>query len=233
MSIKAKNINFLIDGGNLFKEDVSFELENKQNTLLYGPSGSGKTSIFKMLSFFMKPSNGEIYYDDNKINSFDKANKIRARYISLIDSNFSFFNNLSIEDNIKVYAIFAKIPNEIINKKIQYLYDVFKFNNQNISLSNLKNKKISSLSNGQKEIIMIARALMLESKFVFADELLRSFNVDDKEDIFDKFISSLSHFDMGLFMISHEDRFKKHRSIDRVWTIRDKVLENGNLKDIN
>ncbi len=225
MSIKVKNINFLIDSGNLFQKDITFELKDNQNILLYGPSGSGKTSIFKMLSFFMPPSRGEIYYDDNHISSFNKANKIRSNYISLIDSSFSFFNNLNIEDNIKVYGIFAKVPHNIINKRMEYLYETFKFNNENISLNNLKNKKISDLSNGQKEIIMIARALILQSKFIFADELLRSFNVHDKEDIFDKFMQSLKEFNMGLFMISHEDRFKKHNSIDRIWTIKEKMLK--------
>ena len=223
--ITIKDINFLIDDGNLFKENVSFSLKEKEKVLLYGPSGSGKTSIFKMISYFLQPCCGEIYYGNNKISSFDEANKLRAKYISLIDSEFSFFNNLSIKDNIKVYAYFAKVSTKIIDEKLEYIIKYFKFNNENISLCNLLHKKISDLSNGQKEIIMISRAIMLDSKFVFADELLRSFNIDDKKDIFDKFIHTLEHFNMGLFMISHENTFKKYDIIDKVFSIKDKTLQ--------
>jgi len=225
MSISIKNINFLVDGKNLFKENISLTLKEKEKVLLYGPSGSGKTSIFKIITYFLYPSCGDVFYDDTSINSFNGANKIRAKYISLIDSNFSFFNNLSIKDNIKSYAYFAKIDNKLINDKLEFIIDNFKFQNDNISLVNLLNKKISDLSNGQKEIIMISRALLLESKFIFADELLRSFNIDDKKDIFDKFIKTLNHFDMGLFMISHENIFKQDKSINRVLTIKDKILQ--------
>ena len=231
MSISVEGINFLIEDENLFEKNVSIRLQEKEKVLLYGPSGSGKTSIFNMFTYFLHPSCGDVFYSKNKIKSFNEANKTRSKYISLIDSHFSFFNNLSIQDNIKAYAHFAKIPNVTINLRLNYMLDNFKFKNENISLCNLYNKKVSNLSNGQKEIIMISRAIMLGSKFIFADELLRSFNMDDKKDIFDKLIKSLDYFNMGLFMISHEDTFKKYKSIDRILTIKNKTLQEENRNE--
>ena len=226
MSIQAKGINLEFDGNNLFNSNIDIELSHDNKILLYGPSGSGKTRIFNMLSYLQKPTKGTVIWDTEMQETIQKANKERYKYISMIYSTFYFLESLNIEENILMPAQFANVDKTIMQQRLEMLYDAFVFEEENkkLTLKNFRNRDIASLSNGQKELVSIARAMMLDSKIIFADELLRSFNSSAESIIWDKFINLLDESKKGLFMITHKNHLRNAKGIDRVYMIKNQNL---------
>ena len=239
--IKANgvNIQFNLDdkrlSPKLFRKDIDIELKQKQIVLLYGPSGSGKTTIFQILSHLIEFSSGEIYWDRYKVEDLNRSNKQRYKHISMIYSVFNFIETLSVKDNILLPSLFAKERgSEIL---LDELIELFYFGKEsNINLADLLKKGISNLSNGQKEIVAISRALLMQKpKFVFADEMLRSFNKELEDQVWAKILQFLSKYNRSLFMITHKEHLgdNLHKNVSlycgddydaRILTIEDQIL---------
>jgi len=205
ITIELKDINQRFQEKDLFKESINFTITQDKAILLYGGSGSGKTSLFNILVGLQKPSSGELFWDKQKITKLQVANKIRVSYMSVVFSNFSFINELSIKENILLGATLSNIEN--IEEKLQDLAATvlnFQDEDPNIDLSELlKKSSVDNLSNGQKEIIMIASTLLLEAPIVVADEMLRSFPEDTKVILYKRLLKYFKEKRVGLFYITH------------------------------
>ena len=68
MSIKSKQVNFSVNGKKIL-EDISISLNSGEILSLVGPNGSGKSTFLKILSGDLKPTAGDIFYNDIEINS--------------------------------------------------------------------------------------------------------------------------------------------------------------------
>ena len=89
-TLELRDINQFFNDEYLFDEDVNLCIEQNSATLLYGGSGSGKTSLLNVLIALVTSTKGGVYWDDNLITSLKEANKLRANYMSVLFSNFSF-----------------------------------------------------------------------------------------------------------------------------------------------
>lgn len=219
--LEVKNFNMqLADEGRLFKENIDIALRPGETTLLYGPSGSGKTTLFEAITYLSKPQEGEVYWDGRKIASLREANRLRKETISINFSYFNFIELLSIRDNIVMPAAMAK--QQGIEKKLDNIIERFSFGSEStgdkrfLSLGDMlyakdkhgHTRKISDLSNGQKEIVAIARAMMLDAPFMVVDEMLRSFPEKTRPDIWKIVEEYLKEKEMGIFFITHWEEMK-------------------------
>ena len=233
MVIQGKKLNLISyeeKGKYLYPEDINFSLNEEKVVLLYGPSASGKTVLFQLLTGLLIPSKGELLWHKDVINNTTIANKKRHQYITTIFSTFYFLTGLSVKDNIILPALFVNMHQTDIDKRLAYLSDMFDFSQeeglQRLCLKTLMTyKNINALSNGQKEMVSIARALMLDSKFIFADELLRSFPTYAETKIWDKLLSIIRTEKKSLFMITHKPHLKDSPGIDKVFDLKDSVLK--------
>lgn len=230
MKIVAKDVNIRFGNSYLYSKDINLEIEKGKIYIFEGPSGSGKTTFVKIISFLQKPSKGEIYWGDKKIESLEQANKIRTKYIALIPSNFIFVENLTAEENLKIVALANNID---YTQAIERLIDTLEFGEKikEISLKNLLRKKVHELSNGQKEIISIARALLLNSPFILGDETFRSFRDLDMENIIEKVLQSIKEEGRSLFLITHREKtitaIKKVLGKENIFYLK---IENNEIK---
>ena len=230
MKIVAKDVNIRFGNSYLYSKDINLEIKKGKIYIFEGPSGSGKTTFVKIISFLQKPSKGEIYWGDKKIESLEQANKIRTKYIALIPSNFIFVENLTAEENLKIVALANNID---YTQAIERLIDTLEFGEKikEISLKNLLRKKVHELSNGQKEIISIARALLLNSPFILGDETFRSFRDLDMENIIEKVLQSIKEEGRSLFLITHREKtitaIKKVLGKENIFYLK---IENNEIK---
>jgi putative ABC transport system ATP-binding protein len=230
MSITCKSLEIQF-GSTLYLESTDLIIDDKSVVLLLGPSGSGKTTLFNIICRLTPTLSGNtsIYWFDYLADDINLANKMRYKYISMIYSHFYFLQSLDVEDNIKLPAVFSKQPSNQVKKRMEMLYDIFSFEGDQaeLSLKVLAGRKIGALSNGQKEMVGIARAFMNNAPFIFADELLRSYNRDAETVIWNKlFTPDLGvGIDKGFFMITHKDHLKSDHRIDHVYTIQNKQLK--------
>jgi len=203
--IFLKNVNQYFNDEYLFEEAIDIAVREGEITLLYGKSGSGKSSIFDMFNYMVPLHQGEVIWDGKKIESFKDANSYRSKIISTIFSNFSFISMLPILDNIKLPASLCK-KKDLDNKLNEIYNEVLSFRDEDKDLdlyTLIEKNDINKLSNGQKEIINIATALLLGNKYLLVDELLRSFPDETKKKILKRLLKYFKKYNIGVFYISH------------------------------
>jgi iron complex transport system ATP-binding protein len=103
--------------------------------------------------------------------------------------------------------------------------DIMLTKTESISLKDFRSKKIGTMSNGQREIAMLARMLINETPYILADEMLRSFNTDVKKQMWTRLIEQ---FEIGkkssLMLITHDDNMTKYPGVTSVYDFKDKKL---------
>lgn len=216
VEIKLEEVNLQTEKGiYLYKKDIDLILKSNEFYILRAPSGTGKTVLMNMIVYLKEPSVGSVWWAKNKIDSLEKAHKLRTKYISLIPSNFIFIENLTVKENLELVALANNIKD--FEDRLKNIYEYLTFEGEEfgeISLDKLMNKKIRTLSNGQKEIVTIARALMLDSPFIFGDETFRSFpkEIDKGEKnikgvrgkIIEKVVKYILDKRKSFFLITHD-----------------------------
>jgi len=222
MALECRNVSFSYfdKETNQIKhilKDTSLKLEPKgEIKLIYGPIGIGKSTFIYLLSGLLDNFKGEIVWDDFKFSKLNhKVDTLRSKYMSLNFSNFFYIKDMTVEENIIFPAVFARKKQKEIKERLEMMYYNFYHirlsEKETFNLKDYKHKKIGTLSNGQREIVMLARMLISNSRYLLADEMLRSFNTDVKKQIieilFDKFNLGV---DNSMLLITHDDKMKEY-----------------------
>jgi len=222
MALECRNISFSFYDKETKKmkhilENMSFHLEDKgQIKVVYGHIGVGKSTLIYILSGLLGDFKGEIIWDEFKFTKLThKIDTIRSRYMSINFSNFFYIKDMTVEENIIFPAVFARKKQKDIDDRLEKIYHSFYHINlsptETFSLKDYKHKKIGTLSNGQREIVMLARMLISDSKYLLADEMLRSFNTNVKKQmikiLFDKFNLGV---DNSMLLITHDDNMVEY-----------------------
>ena len=160
LSVKniSKNIN-----NRIILRKIDFEINKGEIFGLLGPNGAGKSVTFNVLLGIMKPNQGDIYVDGNKITHLaihERAKKFKLGYIP---QNDSVFKGLSCEDNLRAIAEVVIKDKKKQESRIQELLSDF-------NLSHLRKVKADNLSGGERKKLDIARALINNPKILLMDE---------------------------------------------------------------
>ncbi len=222
--IELENINKIygksIKTQVLYDVNLSFE-EGSFNSII-GSSGSGKTTLLNIMGTLDKPTSGQVYIDNKRINGMSRAAlaSLRNRKIGFI---FQFHYLLpefnAIENVLMPHTIKRFFYGKKIREKGEELLDL-------VGLSEFKNKRVCDLSGGQQQRVAIARALMNEPKIILADEPTGNLDSKSAKAVYDVFREINKRFKTTFIIITHDDRIAKEA--DRIIKIRD-----GMVFDIN
>jgi len=139
---------------------ISIEVEQGQMVFVAGRNGAGKTTLFKSIAGFLKPRSGAILFEGKSIVGLPPE-KVALLGIRYIFQDKRVFSNLTVRENIELAAYPVKVNmNEAVGKVLQIYPKMEKF----LSL------KAGSLSGGQRQILLIGRALIGNPKLLLIDE---------------------------------------------------------------
>jgi len=141
---------------------VSFHISNGEIVSIIGGNGAGKSTLLKTLSGLIKPSHGEIIFEDNVIGSLSPDALVRLG-ISHVPEGRKIFAKLSVDDNLALGAFSRKDIDEI--KK-----DTERFKNLFPILRERGKQRGGTLSGGEQQMLAIARSLMSRPKLMLLDE---------------------------------------------------------------
>lgn len=200
----SKVYNSNIGNFEVFKE-INLQIDENENVFLFGPSGCGKSSLLNIISGLDKPDGGEISFLNKKLsnNHFDFLKKD----IGIIFQDHYLISELNIFENIQLKTNNISAINEI--------FDYFR-------LDDLKNKYPSQLSNGQKQRVCVARALVNRPKLLVADEPTSYLDRENADLVIDLIIQSSKKYKVSSIVASHDISFKK--KFDNSYTIQEKNL---------
>ena len=192
LSIKFKNIQITYP---------DWEISLGNQALILGNSGSGKTSLLHLLTGLMKPSSGKIYLKDKELSIMNdrEINRLRGREMGVIFQKSHLIKSLNVSDNIKLAGQFS--GKKINIKKIQ---EVTKL----LGLEHLLKRKIYQLSEGQKQRVTIARAVVHEPSILAADEPTASLDDENATAVVQLLKSQASRCNATLLIATHDHRVK-------------------------
>jgi ATP-binding cassette subfamily B protein len=162
-NISLQNVSVFY-GENPALKNVSFEVEAGTRTAIIGPTAAGKTQLLYLLTTLIKPSEGNIFYDNININEYNRGSLLSQ--IGLVFQDSIIFN-LSLRENI---AFNSEVTEEDLQKAIEtaelrdFIYALPQ------GLDTIVSERGSSLSGGQKQRIMLARALAINPRILLLDD---------------------------------------------------------------
>ncbi|MCR1848024.1 ABC transporter ATP-binding protein [Paraclostridium sordellii] len=220
-SIRVNNIKKIYGKGeNSVKaiDGITLEIESGKFTAIVGESGSGKSTLLHCMAGLDKPTEGNVYLENQDIYKLndDKLSKIRVEEFGFVFQSFNLIPVVNVYENIV-------LPVSIDHNKIDknYIDDIIK----KLGLENQIKKFPNELSGGQQQRVAIARALSNKPSIIFADEPTGNLDSKTSKEVMDMLCMSVQEFNQTLVMITHNDDIAN--MADTVITINDgKVLSN-------
>jgi lipopolysaccharide export system ATP-binding protein len=147
-------------------DHVSIEVRQGEVVGLLGPNGAGKTTTFYMTTGFIAPNEGQVFFEEEgKTHDITQLPMYkRARLgIAYLPQEASIFRKLTVEENLKAILELTPLSKVEQQKRLTDLLEELK-------VSHLAKQKAYTLSGGERRRVEIARALVLQPKFILLDE---------------------------------------------------------------
>jgi phospholipid/cholesterol/gamma-HCH transport system ATP-binding protein len=145
--------------------DVSTTFKTGKCNLIIGTSGSGKTVLMKCLVGLMEPDGGEIIYDGKNFSEMNEEGRKELRQsIGMLFQGSALFDSMTVEQNIMFpLDMFTK---NTFNEKLRRVNEVL----DRVNLQGANKKFPAEISGGMKKRVGIARAIVLNPRYLFCDE---------------------------------------------------------------
>ena len=197
-------------------KDINLELPEKGFISIVGESGSGKTTLLNILGGIDSVSRGEVLFNGVNISKMKRIDDIRNSMISIIFQEYNLLGNYNVFDNISLGLEFQGEKNKETIKSI--VEEKLKI----VGLDGYSQRKIDTLSGGEKQRVAIARALAKNSKVILADEITAA--LDSKNSISILEVLKKISNDVLVVLVTHNESYANTYS-DRVIRIDDGHLE--------
>ena len=159
MLLQLKDVNVAYGPARVL-HDISFQLQMGEQVFMVGRNGAGKTTLLKTIAGFLTPFKGSILYDGKEITGLPPE-KVASLGIRYIFQDKRVFTKLTVKENLEIaaYPTREKLSDAI--EKVVSLYPKIK---------GFLNLKAGSLSGGQRQILLIGRALIGDPRILLIDE---------------------------------------------------------------
>jgi ABC-type branched-subunit amino acid transport system ATPase component len=158
--------------------EVDLRLESGQIVSVIGPNGAGKSTLLKTIFGILKPTNGNIRLKDEDITGL-KPDKVANKGISYVPQVSNVFPSLTIQENLEMGAF---IRNDDYSQRFNEIYELFPV------LGDRRKQKAGQLSGGQRQMVAMGRALMVDPQVLLLDEPSAGLSPKLVDMIFEKII---------------------------------------------
>lgn len=152
-------------GEKVVLEDVSVVMQPGKTNLIIGTSGSGKTVMMKCMIGLIEPDAGEVLYEGRNILTMEEKDLKEIRMqIGMLFQGSALFDSMKVEENVRFpLDMFTRMSR---NEKRQRVNEVL----ARVNLEGANKKFPAEISGGMKKRVALARALVLNPKYLFCDE---------------------------------------------------------------
>ncbi|MFF9145086.1 FHA domain-containing protein [Streptomyces sp. NPDC014861] len=163
VSFSARHLTVTVDGGKQILKDVSFGVPEKSLIGVIGPSGSGKSTLLKALTGYRPANEGDVLYDNRSL--YKQFAELRQR-IGLVPQDDILHKELTVQKALR-YAAKLRFPGDTATAEREARIDEVL---RELKLDIHKEKKVTSLSGGQRKRVSVALELLTKPSLIFLDE---------------------------------------------------------------
>ncbi len=224
--IEFKDINKKF-GDKVVLDGVSHVMETGKTNLIIGTSGSGKTVLQKCLVGLFEPDSGDIIYDGKSFTEMTQEDRtILRRDIGMLFQGSALFDSMTVEENVKFpLNMFTKDNHAKKMKRVNEVLD-------RVNLKDANKKFPSEISGGMKKRVGIARAIVLNPKYLFCDEPNSGLDPVTSM-VIDKLIQELTvEFNITTIINTHDMNSVMEIGDNILYMVQGKKEWAGNKKDI-
>ncbi|HBF8198136.1 TPA: ABC transporter ATP-binding protein [Clostridioides difficile] len=222
--IDFENVNFGYNPNKTIINDFSVNVEPGQKVAIVGPTGAGKTTIVKLLMRFYDVNSGSILIDGHNIKDFNRS-ELREMFGMVLQDTWLFSG--SIMENIRYGKLNATDEEVIEAAKSAHVHRFIKTLPDGYKMK--LNEEASNVSQGQKQLLTIARAILADPKILILDEATSS--VDTRTEVLiQKAMDNLMEGRTS-FVIAH--RLSTIRDADMILVMNEgDIVEQGNHEEL-
>jgi putative ABC transport system ATP-binding protein len=199
--IEIRHLSYEYPGGKKIAFD-DITIPRDEHCLLLGESGCGKTTLLHLLGGLLRTTAGSIKINSAEITGLSESqlDKFRGQHLGFIFQKNHLITALTVEQNLLLSANNSERLNELLNS---------------LNLSELKSKKVTTLSHGQAQRVAIARALMNKPQVILADEPTSALDDKNCDAVIGLLMNVAKVNGSTLVIATHDSRLKSkfHRQI--------------------
>ncbi len=199
----TNNLKFSYQSSKSILTFPDIHCESGEHWLLLGQSGSGKTTLLHLLGGLLQPQSGSIRVGSTEIQSLSSAmlDRFRGKNIGIIFQKPHFISALTVEENMQIAQYLA---NETQDKnRVKALLE-------SLNLGHKLKSKTSELSEGEKQRVSIARALINHPAVILADEPTSALDDVNCEEVVNLLENQAKEQNSTLIIVTHDTRLKSH-----------------------
>ena len=223
-NVSFDHVHFGYNADKIIVNDFSAEVKEGQKIAIVGPTGAGKTTMIKLLIRFYDVNSGAIKIDGHDVRDFNRS-ELREMFGMVLQDTWLF--NGSIRDNIKYGKLDATDEEVIQAAKAAHVHQFVKTLPGGYDME--LNEEANNVSQGQKQLLTIARAILADPKILILDEATSS--VDTRTEVLiQKAMDNLMKGRTS-FVIAH--RLSTIRDADMILVMKDgDIVEQGNHEEL-
>ena len=223
-NVEFKNVKFGYNKDKIIINDFSAKAKEGKKIAIVGPTGAGKTTIVKLLMRFYDINSGEILIDGHNINSFERST-LRRTFGMVLQDTWLF--NGTIMENLRYGRLDATDDEVIEAAKMAHVHHFIQTLPDSYNM--ILNEETDNISQGQKQLLTIARAILANPKILILDEATSS--VDTRTEVLIQKAMDELMKGRTSFIIAH--RLSTIKNADLILVMKDgDIVEQGNHKEL-
>ena len=181
--------------------DISLKIEKKSFSVITGESGSGKSTLLSIISTLLKPTEGKLYFDEVEREKISNINSFRNEKVGFVFQFHYLIGYLTVYENISM----------VTKKSRALIMDML----GKLDIHTLADKYPDQISGGQRQRAAVARAMINEPHYIFADEPTGNLDSRNSDIVF----GLLRELDATVIVATHDhSRIEKN---DKIITLKD------------
>ncbi len=196
--IKIENLSKSFES-NVVLDDISINVEEGENLIVFGRSGSGKSVLLKCIIGLLEYEAGEVFIKDKRISSLSikELNKVRIS-TSFLFQGSALYDSMTVRENLEFNLLRHK---EMLRKDVdKKVIDTLEL----VSLTEAVNKMPSELSGGMKKRVGLARSIITDPEIMFYDEPTTGLDPITAKEISELILNLQNQLNMTSIVVTHD-----------------------------
>lgn len=205
-------------------QDISFDVAQGDRIAIVGPSGAGKTSLLRLLNRLSEPTTGVIYFENQ---DYRQIPVLQLRQQIVLVPQESKLLGMTVQDAIAYPLVLRKLPKQQIQQRVSHWIEVL-----HIPVEWLDRNELQ-LSVGQRQLVAIARALVIQPKILLLDEPTSALDAGRASYLVEVLTDLATTHQTTILMVNHQLEIAESFSTQVLHFQRGKLIQNEPASSIN